>query len=349
MTVFTKRVNSDNDDGYKWPTAPGTWYTTEIKVGKTVAGTAVNFAVRFTNVSIPVGATINSAKLTVQKWWTQSYNLVSKVSGIDEDNTADFSSDPMGRSETTAKVDWDANRSWVADTEYDTPNLASIVQEIINRPGWSDGNAMGFFVKDDGQPTNSTQLAFYDYNRSTTRCVLLTVDYTGGTTTSSSTSTTTSTSSSTSISTSSTTLPLEFFGIKISKSGKNALKTNMPDDLVFSSQYNTLKYFMEGRLNTSIVQSVNGFDTVKVTTSVNHNLNYFPFHVSYVSPNWIGGNFYPQAYVNLGSGANIYITTFITTTQLILSLSYTNNTPDAQNVSEEANCYYKIYKNNLSL
>jgi hypothetical protein len=343
MATFTQRINNDNNDGYKWPTSA--WNTTEIKVGKTILGTAVNFAVRFTSVSVPAGATINSAKLTFQKWWTQSYNLVSKVSGIDEDNTADFSSDPMGRAETTAKVDWDANQSWVADTEYDTPDLTTIVQEIVDRGGWADGNSMGFFIKDDGQPNTDTQLAFYDYNRSTTRCAFLTIDYTGGTTTSSSTSTTTSSSSSTSTSSSTTTLPLEFTGMKISKQGKDVLKTNMPNDLIFSSQYNTLKYDIEDNLSTS--NTVASMTTATKTVAYTHNLKYFPFHVAYVAPS-VGGTYYPQSYANLGASVNVYITTYITTTQLVLVLTIENNDP-VNSTTASAYCYFKIYKNNLNL
>jgi hypothetical protein len=33
---------------------------------------------------------------------------------------------------------------------YQTPDLAAIVQEIVNRPDWSIGNAMSFIVLDDG-------------------------------------------------------------------------------------------------------------------------------------------------------------------------------------------------------
>lgn len=47
---------------------------------------------------------------------------------------------------TTAFVDW-ANvmaTGWTAGNEYVTPDLTSVVQEILDRPGWASGNAMAF-------------------------------------------------------------------------------------------------------------------------------------------------------------------------------------------------------------
>lgn len=344
MAVYSQRVQAQLDDGYY----AGEWLNNNSSggIGKSFVGNVVRSAYRFINVNIPGDAVINSATLTLIGASTDSSTVYTKLYGIDEDNTANFTNDPVGRSTTTANIDWDFSGGITAESTYVSSDITSIVSEIVTRGGWSSGNAMGFVHTDDGS-ANDDILRFYAYAGSTTKCALLTIDWSSATSTSTTTSTSSSTTSTTSTST--TTLPSEFFGIKISKPGINVLKTNMPNELQFSSQYNTLKYFMEGRLNTSIVQSVDGFDTVTVTTSVNHNLGYFPFHVAYVSPGWATANFHPQAFVNLGSGAALYITTFVTTTQLILSLSYTNNTPDAQNVSEEAYCYYKIYKNNLGL
>ena len=279
MSIFTKRVNNDNDDGYQWP--PSTWYSDEIKVGKAVLGDAVNFAVRFTVVNIPQGATINSAKLTFQKWWTQTYNLVSKISGIDEDNTANFSANPMGRSETSAKVDWDENKSWVADTEYDTPDITSIVQEIVNRPGWGEGQAMGFFIKDDGQPETDRQLAFYDYNRSTTRCAFLTINFTGVATI---TKTCTAKASIgrhmvTCVAKASIFNPRHSYGWKVSKPNKSIF-TSDTKNLIFSSGLSLLKIINQGTANLNFSDG----DETEIL-EITHGLNYPPAFLVFLNTN----------------------------------------------------------------
>jgi len=345
MAQFSQRITTAINDG----TWAGSWYpngATWLLVGWNTIFTHEHYSgVRFINVAINQGETIDSAYLTLTGNENDSTALNTNLYGIDEDNTSDMSADPSGRTQTSAVVAKNFPSGVVLNTTY-TWDVTAIVQEIVNRGGWANGNSMGFTLRNNSGTSSNIALAFYSRQQDSTKSALLEINYSGTTT---STTTSSSTSSSSSSSSSTTTLPLEFIGMKISKPGIDVLRTNMPNDLIFSSQYNTLKYFMEGQLRTSIVQTVDGFDIVTVTVAVNHNLNYFPFHISYVGPSWTGPNSQPQAYVNLGSGAAVYITTFITKKQLILSLSYENFTPDPQSVDTKAACDYKIYKNNLNL
>lgn len=51
--------------------------------------------------------------------------------------------------ETTAKVDWDRTGQ-TAGVRYTSPDLTSIVQEIVDRPGWVSNNDMSFVIRNDG-------------------------------------------------------------------------------------------------------------------------------------------------------------------------------------------------------
>src|SRR6266542_550448 len=63
----------------------------------------------------------------------------------------------------------------------------------------------------------------------------------------------------------------------IAKSGFNALTETDPNNLIFSSDYNTLKYYLSG--NTT----VNWTDDAGVSiVTVAHNLGYIPFFIAYV-------------------------------------------------------------------
>jgi hypothetical protein len=48
-------------------------------------------------------------------------------------------------------VPWDVVGE--ADLDQQTPNLASIVQELVLRPGWSSGNAIALIVTGTGTRT----------------------------------------------------------------------------------------------------------------------------------------------------------------------------------------------------
>jgi len=106
---------------------------------------------RWTNVLIPNGATATIINATIQ-FHVDSTDpdepIVVRFKGHDIDNAPAFTTtnfDITSRTNTTAFVDWDIP-DWVSVSDEGpaqlTPNLATIVQEIIDRPGWLSGNAM---------------------------------------------------------------------------------------------------------------------------------------------------------------------------------------------------------------
>jgi len=115
---------------------------------------ARNHALRFTNIDLENSQSITSA--TIEHYceyrWVSSpaQNMKFRTYGIDEDNTGDFSSNPMGRTKTTAYTS--QSNVVIGTGEYFGTNVKSIVEEIISRLGWSSGNAMGFLINDDGTP-----------------------------------------------------------------------------------------------------------------------------------------------------------------------------------------------------
>jgi len=121
-----------------------------------IAGEALSSsdsALRFTNITLNQGQSIVSAAFEYKSVRTfGSADIKFKCYGIDEDNTGDFGSDPLGRPQTDAYTDKTQSQIGGAFNFGDT--WTSIVQEIINRPGWSSGNAMGFFFRDNSSPND---------------------------------------------------------------------------------------------------------------------------------------------------------------------------------------------------
>lgn len=106
-------------------------------------------AFRFINVTIPQGSTVSAATLKVAVSNREaSGTLRSKTNGIKETNTGAFSSSPFGRTQTTAQTTRDSGVPSLGTT-YDI-DVTSIVNEIVGQGGWSSGNAMGFFVDNNG-------------------------------------------------------------------------------------------------------------------------------------------------------------------------------------------------------
>ena len=117
----------------------------DLKLGKELV------VVRFNDIDIPNGATITSAEITFTGRKDGSGNFSTKIEGIDTDNLSTFSDGdkPSDLTRTSASTTWSDNNSWYDEETYTSPSLVSIVTEIVNRPGWTNNNSIGFIL-DEG-------------------------------------------------------------------------------------------------------------------------------------------------------------------------------------------------------
>ena len=103
---------------------------------------------RFTDVQIPQGAAVDSAWLSVIPFIVTNDNVACTVYCEDVDNCTTFVTGNQhnisNRDRTQSKALWikrDAGSDWAGSC-----NLAPLVQEVVNRPGWSFGNALAFIL-----------------------------------------------------------------------------------------------------------------------------------------------------------------------------------------------------------
>ncbi|MFC1792821.1 hypothetical protein ACFL3Q_04470 [Planctomycetota bacterium] len=99
----------------------------------------------FRNVDIPQSAEIFIAKLKVRSHNSRlTANVYSVINAEATDNVDAFSSSRhIGSLLTTStSVDWTIEESWSADTWYESPDIANVIQEVIDRPGWMEGNSL---------------------------------------------------------------------------------------------------------------------------------------------------------------------------------------------------------------
>jgi hypothetical protein len=142
----------------------------EMMSGNSVVG------VRFTNLAIPAGATINSAYLEfVCEEADNADPSVLTIIGEDIDSASAFSSGSgniSARAQTSATVSWDDEPDWSVGSAYQSTDIAAIVQEICDRTGWSSGNSMVFMITGTGNRSAEP------YDGSPSCAPLLSVTYT---------------------------------------------------------------------------------------------------------------------------------------------------------------------------
>jgi len=107
---------------------------------------------RFPNITIPQGSTITEAYMQVVQFANATGTRTITIAGNDVDDAPQVETAAQGQAlvQTSATVDTVS----VAQSEgatYVTDDLSTIVQEIVNRPGWASGNALAFELWiDDG-------------------------------------------------------------------------------------------------------------------------------------------------------------------------------------------------------
>lgn len=119
-------------------------------------------ALRFQNIQIPQGSSINTAGVEMyMQEKVGDKEIFVKIWGMDEDNTASFSSNPLGRTKTSASNTHHSESK--DDGDYFGIGVGGILQEVVGRGGWSSGNAFGVIVEDDGTSTSESGGYLYDH------------------------------------------------------------------------------------------------------------------------------------------------------------------------------------------
>jgi hypothetical protein len=136
--------------------------------------------IRFSGTAIPKGATIVNAYIQFQTDETQSVATSLTIQGEDTDNAGAFlglTGNISSRTRTTAAVSWSPS-AWTtvgeAGSDQRTPDIASVIQEIVNRPGWSSDNAMVLIITGTGERVAES------YDGNSAGAPLLHVEFTPG-------------------------------------------------------------------------------------------------------------------------------------------------------------------------
>ncbi|MEL7044981.1 MAG: VWA domain-containing protein, partial [Pseudomonadota bacterium] len=144
--------------------------------------------VRFSGLDIPPGATVTNAYLRFTGANDGDGDPLSlRISGQQKDTggfpltSGDGTNALNGRADTVADVDWNITQTVVADQTIDTPNIASILNEIISHPDWDPigggEDDVVFIIQSASTTNNFGERDFVAVDNSTTRAARLFVEY----------------------------------------------------------------------------------------------------------------------------------------------------------------------------
>jgi len=148
MASGTFPVVVAGDDGY-WQTGVYNSAAGQVYIGN-ISG-AVHAFFRFPSVTIPQGSTIVTCLLQVN---ARDNSVLDTVNVNVYFNDIDDAVAPTNESECdalalTAAVAWNAVEHFTITTYYNSPELKTILQTVVNRGGFASGNAVQAVVKDN--------------------------------------------------------------------------------------------------------------------------------------------------------------------------------------------------------
>ena len=191
MTTITEVIAASSDDGFvreehyygSFSSSAFTSTNDEMKVGyeDDSMGLEKYFwsFLRFTTIDIAQGATISSAKIQMKYSGFESNSVGESVSISAED--VDDASAPTSGSEvidatlTSASVSWTIP-SMSSGTYYDSSDITTVIQEIVNRPSWAANNDINIILHNSSTGGN-WYARWWSHNKGAAHASKLVVEY----------------------------------------------------------------------------------------------------------------------------------------------------------------------------
>ncbi|MFW5444262.1 MAG: PKD domain-containing protein [Methylococcaceae bacterium] len=114
---------------------------------------------RFNNISIPEGSIITKAYIQFQVDEVNLELTSLMIEGEDTDNALTFNTarnNISNRARTLSSIVWEPEQ-WTkvgeAGFEQQTSDISTVIQEIINRPGWLSGHSLAIIITGSGERT----------------------------------------------------------------------------------------------------------------------------------------------------------------------------------------------------
>ena len=178
-TIHTKSKISHGDDDAEENSVTGKMYRYSQGLDL-IKDNGQEFIVglRFKNIKVPKGVTITNAYLqfTTEEINTEPTSLT--IYGESSDKARRYtnrSRNISSRPKTVTSVPWNNIPAWEINREQGekqkSPDLSTIIQELINMPSWEKGKAMGFVLSGSGKRVAKS------YNSNHTYAPVLYIEY----------------------------------------------------------------------------------------------------------------------------------------------------------------------------
>jgi hypothetical protein len=171
--TISVRVSQSSDDAEEVITNGKVNLTDSDFQMVTNSGKQQQDGMRFQHIQIPKGAVITNAYIVFTANSGDSGATTLIFNGDATANSTTFTTanhNITSRTKTSAAVTWNPVPVWVSSTTYQTPNLSTVIQQIVNNSGWTTGNSLSIIISGSGKRVSKS----YDSGSATAPLLVIT-------------------------------------------------------------------------------------------------------------------------------------------------------------------------------
>jgi len=166
-------VNTDDgEEDYDTTFYPNGFTANQISIGNDNTGSN-DAGFRFLRPLLPNNVKITKAILRVKSAVNSTKRPIWVIKGIKQASTLSFDSThrPSQQPKTTATVAWVPGADWVINTWYESPDIKTVIQEVIDQTEFTN-KAIGVVIEDNASPANNYE-NIWDFNSGAANAVQL--------------------------------------------------------------------------------------------------------------------------------------------------------------------------------
>ncbi|MCV0404469.1 MAG: DNRLRE domain-containing protein [Chloroflexi bacterium] len=155
-TTVERRVSASSDDAEQWQNGEVNLNSSDLELTEDSGRGNQTVGMRFTNLTVPQGATVTNAwiQFMTDEASSGTTSLTFRAEAVDNSATFTTTTGSVGsRPRTSAFTTW-SPPAWLtvgeAGPDQRTPSLVGLVQEVVDRGGWTSGNALSVIVTGSG-------------------------------------------------------------------------------------------------------------------------------------------------------------------------------------------------------
>jgi PKD repeat protein len=190
-TTVVFDIQSSNDDAEQDASSGAMDFTSSDLELSTDGSSLQVIGLRYDNITIPKGSTVSSAYIQFTVDEVNTANTVNLLLTVEEeDNSTPLTGTILSSRNwnLTSPIFWNSIPAWSAiddaGVNQQSADVATLINQIVNRPGWSTGNAISlgmvdpFVMSVPGYTANSSKRVGRSYDNNPSKAAKLVVTYT---------------------------------------------------------------------------------------------------------------------------------------------------------------------------